>query len=516
MTTKPEQIADPIETFDYGDAEIVIGLVCAVGTDYGPIRDSLAEILLHYGYKARVVRISDSIPKLLDFPLRDEPEIERIKSRMDAGNLLCRDSGRNDIWALAAIAEINSWREQEQVCKSFAVQKPLPRTATILLTLKRPEEVKTLRKVYGDGFFVIGVFATEKERLDYLIQQNAPMQDAIDLIRRDSAEEDPNGQQTRKTFYLSDVFVTLRDRAYVAELERFFDLVFSDPLTTPTQHENAMFLAYASSLRSGQLGRQVGAAVASKGGDIIALGCNDVPKPGGGLYWPGKDDRRDGVLGYDTNDKQRDKTVELLIGRLPQELREGSEKQFRAAFRDILDITEYGRAVHAEMDALISCARSGVSPVGSILYTTTFPCHNCTRHIIAAGVERVFYIEPYAKSRAEELHEDAIVVEEKGRDDRQARRRRVPFTPFVGVGPRRYFDLFSLTLSRGFELDRKRDGKMIQFSRQGAFPRVPMSPFSYIQKEAIAIKDLESLPKQLEIFGEEELGQDAGREEQNH
>jgi len=27
-----------------------------------------------------------------------------------------------------------------------------------------------------------------------------------------------------------------------------------------------------------------------------------------------------------------------------------------------------------------------------------------------------------------------------------------------------------------------------------------MSPFSYIQKEAIAIKELESLPKQLEIF----------------
>jgi hypothetical protein len=30
---KPEQIADPIETFDYCDAEIVIGSVCAVGTD---------------------------------------------------------------------------------------------------------------------------------------------------------------------------------------------------------------------------------------------------------------------------------------------------------------------------------------------------------------------------------------------------------------------------------------------------------------------------------------------------
>jgi len=63
MVSKPEQIADPIETFDYCDAEIVIGLVCAVGTDYGPIRDSLKDILARYGYKCRVVRISDSIPK---------------------------------------------------------------------------------------------------------------------------------------------------------------------------------------------------------------------------------------------------------------------------------------------------------------------------------------------------------------------------------------------------------------------------------------------------------------------
>jgi deoxycytidylate deaminase len=500
MSSKPEQIADPIETFDYPNAEIVIGLACAVGTEYGPIRDFLVETLLRYGYKPKVVRISDSIPKFTDYPLQDSPEIERIDSRMTAGNLVCCESGRNDIWALAAIAAINSSREQEQVCENFHLQKPLPRTANILLTLKRPEEVRTLRKVYGDGFFLIGLFATYKERLDYLIQQNAPRQQAIDLINRDAAEEDPHGQQTRKTFYLSDVFVSLRDQAYRGELERFFDLVFSDPLTTPTQHENAMFLAYASSLRSGQLGRQVGAAIASKGGDIIALGCNDVPKPGGGLYWPGKDDGRDGVLGFDTNDKQRDKIVDLLVSRLPRELRESSEKQFRSSFREILDITEYGRAVHAEMDALLCSARSGVSPVGANLYTTTFPCHNCTRHIIAAGIERVFYIEPYAKSRAEELHEDAIIVEEKGREDKQFRKRRVPFTPFVGVGPRRYFDLFSLTLSRGYEVDRKKEGRTIKFSRQGAFPRVPMSPFSYIQKEAIAIKELDSLPKQLEIF----------------
>ena len=59
-------------------------------------------------------------------------------------------------------------------------------------------------------------------------------------------------------------------------------------------------------------------------------------------------------------------------------------------------------------------------------------------------------------------------------------------------------DLFSLNLSRGFELVRKRDFGMVKITRQGSFVRVPMSPLSYIQREGIAIKELASLPKQME------------------
>jgi deoxycytidylate deaminase len=508
---QPPQIKDPIERFDFCPAELVIGIVCAVGTNYDLIRDCLTKILIQYGYTTRVVRISALIPKLTEYPLESSPEIARIASYMSAGNQVCRESGRKDILSLASIADINKARDTkddpaDDPATKLLKQKPLQRVAHILLTLKRPEEVATLRRIYGDGFFLIGVFATEKERLENLLNRNAPKQDAIALIKRDSEESDAYGQQTRATFYLSDVFVKSVNEPESDELQRFFDLVFSNPFITPTQKEHAMFLAYASSLRSGQLGRQVGAAISSRAGDILSVGCNDVPKPGGGLYWPDAGDRRDHVLGYDTNDRQRDRIVDLLVKGLPQDAIKDKDKEsdLRKALRDILDITEYGRAVHAEMDALLTCARSGVSPVGAILYTTTFPCHNCTRHIIAAGIQRVIYIEPYAKSRAEELHEDAIVVEEKALDENNRTRRKVPFTPFVGVGPRRYFDLFSLTLSRGFELVRKRGGEMVKTSRQDAFPRVPMSPFSYIQREAIAIKELESLPKQLEIFPSQE------------
>jgi deoxycytidylate deaminase len=498
ITTPPPQIKDPIESFDCCEPELVVGMVCAVGADYNPIRDYLISLLAQYGYKTHCVRISSLIPKLTEYPLVDSPEIDRIKTHMEAGNHGCRASKRKDLWALAAIADINAAREKEEHGLDFLAQKPLPRTAHILLSLKRPDEVATLRKVYGDGFFLIGVFATEKERLEFLLNRNVAKNDALTLIKTDSDESDPFGQHTRATFHLSDVFVQFKDRAYERELERFFDLVFSHPFLTPTRREHAMFLAYGSSLRSSQLGRQVGAAITARSGDVLSVGCNDVPKPGGGLYWPEPDDQRDHTLGFDTNDRQRDKISDLLVTRLPPELRSSSVEELRSAFRGALDITEYGRAVHAEMDALLTCARSGVSPVGGTLFTTTFPCHNCTRHIIAAGIERVIYIEPYAKSRAEELHEDAIVIEEKAPDERRTSRRKVPFTPFVGVGPRRYFDLFSLNLSRGFELVRKRDLGMVKITRQGSFVRVPMSPLSYIQREGIAIKLLASLPKPMD------------------
>ena len=505
---KHQQFKNPIEDFDYCDSELIIGFVCAVGTDYKPVCEAAKEILSKCGYSSNVIRVSELISALTEKPLEDSPETARITSHMDAGNAGCRDSGRMDLWALATIARINASRP-----KKGLEQQVLPRTAHLVFSLKRPEEVQTLRKVYGSGFHLVGVFSTEKERLEYLIQQNAPRDDALALIKRDAEEALDYGQQTRDTFQLSDVFVQLRREAYQQELQRFFDLVFSNPYITPTINEHAMFIAYAASLRSGQLGRQVGAAIATHDGDVVAVGCNDVPKAGGGLYWPGPTDRRDHVLEFDTNDQQRDRLVSLLLDQLTT-AGQAEKNQLRKKFRAILDITEYGRAVHAEMDAILASARSGVSPKGMTLYTTAFPCHNCTRHIIAAGIRRVFYIEPYAKSRAEELHEDAIVVEEKS----QQRRRfplKLPFTHFVGIGPRRYFDLFSLSLSSGHELQRKIDSRTIKIVRDDAWTRVPMSPYSYIIREALAIRQLNLLPRQLTIF-ELENTSDGSDQEQEH
>ncbi len=156
----------------------------------------------------------------------------------------------------------------------------------------------------------------------------------------------------------------------------------------------------------------------------------------------------------------------------------------------VLDLTEFGRAVHAEMAALMSCLRSGVTPIRGTLYCTTFPCHNCAKHIVAAGIETVIYIEPDPKSKARDLHADAITLPDD--DEREPLMQRVHFRPFEGIGPRRFVDLFSMTLGSGRPLRRKAkdaDGARRPWQRgQDSRPRLALDPRSYLEREDDAAK----------------------------
>jgi deoxycytidylate deaminase len=470
----------------FPDAELVFGLVFAVGTDSSGVELTLANYIRRFNYEPRVVSLSEYIATIadrvqLDVKLCEHPEADRINSFMDAGNKLRELTGSRDFVAAAAIADISRMR---RICDGNRL--PLPKTVHILRSLKRPEEVEILRKIYGPGFFLIGIFASESERLNYLTRdKNVARRDSRKLMVRDEDEAMEYGQRTRNTFQLADVFVRLKNEAYKNQLERFLDLVFGFPYHTPEPDEQAMFLAYSAGLRSGSLARQVGASIRGASGDIIAVGCNDVPCAGGGLYWPGTGDQRDHVKRYDSNDIQLQRIARDVARRLHLSTDLRSVKTLDVLKGSLLlDVTEYGRAVHAEMEALISCAGNGVSPKNGELSTTTFPCHNCTRHIIAAGIRRVVYIEPYPKSLAAELHEDAISIGEPMRGTRSATGE-IPFEAFVGVGPRRFFDLFSMKLSQGYEVHRKRDGRVIRWNRSDAIPRVQMLPSSYLQREQL-------------------------------
>ena len=51
--------------------------------------------------------------------------------------------------------------------------------------------------------------------------------------------------------------------------------------------------------------------------------------------------------------------------------------------------------IHAEMNALLYCAKEGISVKGCKAYVTHFPCLNCTKSLIQAGIKQIYYREAY-------------------------------------------------------------------------------------------------------------------------
>lgn len=72
------------------------------------------------------------------------------------------------------------------------------------------------------------------------------------------------------------------------------------------------------------------------------------------------------------------------------------------------------RAIHAELNAIISAAMNGVSTNGATMYLTTTPCVFCSRTLINAGIKKVIAQTFYPQKEAIELLQeggvDVVVV----------------------------------------------------------------------------------------------------------
>lgn len=476
--------------------ELVIGLVAAVGTPLDHITRTVKGQLEKREYSVRLLRLSDSLAGLnleAPSPPPHATEFERVTALMDQGDELRSLAGGGEALALMAAARINAIRFEPSVDDQLP---HLAGTAFILRQLKHPHEVYWLRKIYGAAFHLVGVFCPQEVRVQNLkLHSGMSQTEAELLIERDEREEQRYGQQLRDTFHLSDVFVELSgsQEAHVQttakQVGRYFKLLFAEldeGVITPTRDEYGMYLAYAASLRSADLSRQVGAAILTSDSEVLAVGANDVPSPGGGQYWGGPGSARDTELGYDSNARIKRRTLEEIVSVLQPEFKKVSAEEQRerldglmAALEStrIMNLTEFGRATHAEMEAILSAARVGASTKGNELFTTTFPCHNCAKHIIGAGIKRVVYIEPYPASLSRELHEDGISFEGLGGD-------KVSFQPFVGVAPRIYETLFSILTFEGQRLRRKDDAGLLSKGSLGLRVRAPA--VTYVEYESAA------------------------------
>ena len=465
------------------DTEIFFGLTSPIGTDLNSVITILTNGLQKFNYCANKIHAISSV--------KDYPGFKKYfkysgpkgaLKKIEAGNGFRKLHNRNDIFSILSISEIRDKRQEINRQKGISedeLDTSLPRTAFIIKSFKKPEEIDLLRKIYGKSFYLISVYSNVNNRENYLnakfaneggkfptIKFNSNIQTLLEI---DNKEKDIYGQNISQTFPLGDLFVNI-DNPELTEfhINRFLDLIFGIQDHTPLNSEYCMFLAKAASFKSGSLARQVGAALVNEKGEIISLGFNEVPKSGGGQYSPEDNpDFRDIKKACDISDQLRRSTLMDLIDKLQENnllskngkaksQRKLSSKEINNLVDDclymnktynlkdaqIMNLIEYNRAVHAELSAIMDAARRGISITNSSLYVTTLPCHECARHIICAGIKEVYYIEPYEKSLTHILHSEDVEVDQIGHSAKK--KNPVRFIPFIGIAPRIYSELFQM------------------------------------------------------------------------
>ncbi|BDQ37863.1 deoxycytidylate deaminase [Pseudodesulfovibrio nedwellii] len=449
QTTKRKSQKPYDKIIDRETNELVIAFCGAAGSGTTKIAERLRKELEEREYTVRPIQLSALIKRHSKKGIDEKDHAKRIQMLQQEGTELRTQYGE-DVLAMLSIKDIKYHREETHPSTGILQDPTERRYATIIDSLKHPHEERLLRKVYGDMFYLFGVLCPEDIRIQRL-QHEKEMSPATahTIVETDKSEEEKKGQQLLDTIHLSDFFFRNTDvdsKEIKASLVRFVDLILGANTITPTVEEYGMALAYSSSLRSGCISRQVGAAIV-KDGDVIATGRNDVPRYDGGLYTAtDSPDGRCFKWGTETcrNDVKKQVMKRKMLGLINDELPETSsldEEKFNKICKavGINNIIEYSRAIHAEMDALTTLARTGSSGAkGSTLLCTTYPCHNCARHIVAAGVRRVFYIEPYEKSLATELHNDSISTTDKPSE----KPKKLEIVAFEGVGPTKYSRLF--------------------------------------------------------------------------
>ncbi|WP_198019461.1 anti-phage dCTP deaminase [Thioalkalivibrio paradoxus] len=517
---------DPLKAID--KPELVIGLVGPIGTDRGEIFAALEAALDAYGYTTRRIRVSNTLhelPGLGWLADLERDEFRRIKKHMRAGTLVREITGRADALACFSIAEIRKIRSElhSPVPDTSGPQydpgtRVRPATAYVLDSLKHPQEIHTLRAVYGRAFIALSIHTPQDKRVRNLSQRLAEAQydaqntnkfdvEATKLIQIDEKEEGTAlGQDVRSSFPRADFFLNASSTPTIhSDIKRFLALFFNHPFRTPTYDEFGMFFAEASSWRSSDLGRQVGASILSATGELLAVGFNEVPKPNGGYNWEGETpDYRDFQYGKDEGTRQKNLMVAEVLQRIASSNLVSSDKQaeVQKLISDVanglghpltknlkaLSVIEFNRSVHAEMAAICDAASRGVSIRGAQLFVNTFPCHICARHILAAGISRVVYIEPYPKSLTTTLYADQIGQSSSG-DCRDT----VPFEAFRGVAPRMYQFLFKAQGER-----KESSGVVTRWNERDANTKLKRYVLSYVAIEQTVVgRLLEKLAEDL-------------------
>ncbi len=466
--------------------ELIVGLCGAMGSGIKSLKEQMILCLKQNGYHVEHIRISDLIAEFSKVNTTSLNNYQRYNTLQDLGDKL-RETHGHFICAELAVLSVQERREAIYGNDTSELTKNTKKTAYIIDQIKHPSEVELFHQVYKNNFYQVGLLRTVSERIQNLKDEGIESENITKIIERDRKSKNKNGQQVEETLQLADYFVKNLDTDVMRRsVLRFIDLIHGVNHITPSKDESGMYSAYSASLGSACLSRQVGASIMDFNGNIIATGRNDVPAFGGGLYTSesSKDKRC-----FNKNGCHNDRHKSLLKNEIKNILEKYKLKDADHLADEIMKETkakyliEYSRAVHAEMDAIVSLARNtNIGTTGNTLYCTTYPCHVCARHIVAAGIKRVVYIEPYEKSLALQLHDDTIC-----QPDHSPSSDKVLFENFEGVAPKRYAKFF------GYNRKRKdAQGKPINYSIEESYHVDTQYLDSYGDYESKVIQNLKS------------------------
>jgi deoxycytidylate deaminase len=423
------------EILSHASNELIFAVVGHVGSGNSEVATTLKGLLEDEGYEVKIIKAREIIEEYANTHGKEIPQVDEngklniadVSKYQNYGDELRKVNGHSAVAEALAI-KIRERRAGMLGINPAEVENIEPdgkMRAYVLDSLRHPAEVSILRHIYQSAFILIGIVCEEEIREDRIVEKyrDAGKESAREFMRRDAKATEKFGQRVADTFHLSDFFVDNSAKRFITrtepnvkwnvpeKLSRLIKIVTHKEIVRPDVSETAMYMAYGAKMRSACLSRQVGASVIDDDGNVLGIGANEVPKAGGGVYGEGvsgKDERcayraRTDLRGCSSNEQQNQIIAEIIdsvaeLRNCAPARKEGIVKEIRES--RVGSLIEYSRAIHAEMDAIMSANRRGISVQGAKLFVTTFPCHYCARHLVNAGIDEVQFIEPYLKSKA--------------------------------------------------------------------------------------------------------------------
>lgn len=224
--------------------EIIIGLVGGIGTDWTTVINCLKANFSTTQFTTYDIKLTDAIK----VSIINAAEYNRADKLIKKCNRLRLESKKDDAMAIIASSLIRKIRKKRN--KSHLIY--------IIRQFKKPEEISTMRKIYGKNFILISVYQHRDQRIKNLnkshkshkaeINQQQIEADITNLILKDEKESNnKSGQNTRGTYVEADYFVDMKDIQF--SMKRFTEILFGYPFNSPSIDEMNMSHAWNASLQ---------------------------------------------------------------------------------------------------------------------------------------------------------------------------------------------------------------------------------------------------------------------------